>query len=96
MTKTEAIAIFERAGYTYTGYKKASWGSSYYHFTHPKVQGTDVSYDLSLLRKRARHLDIKMWHDEYKEQLRQGIQESLFTDMEIECNYFIENPVIVA
>ena len=31
-----------------------------------------------------------------KEQLRQGIQETLFTDMEIECNYFIENPVLVA
>ena len=82
MTKTEAIAIFKRAGYTYTGYKKASWGSGYYHFTHPNIQGTDVSYDLALLRKRARHLDIKMWHDEYKAQLRAGIQQELFSPYE--------------
>ena len=76
MTKQEALAIFKRAGYTYTGYKKASWGSGYYHFTN--IQGTDVSFDLALLRKRARHLDIKMWHDEYKAQLKFGIQQELF------------------
>ena len=95
MTKTEALAIFKRAGYTFIGYKDTGWGCKQYYFTYPNVRG-EVSYDLSLLRKRARHLDIKMWHDEYKEQLRQGIQETLFTDMEIECNYFIENPVVVA
>ncbi len=96
MTKTEALAIFKRAGYTFIGYKDTGWGCKQYYFTHPNIQGTEVSYDLPLLRKRARHLDIKMWHDEYKEQLRQGIQETLFTDTEIECNYFIENPVVVA
>ena len=95
MTKTEAIAIFERAGYTFIGYKDTGWGCKQYYFTYPDVRG-EVSYDLPLLRKRARHLDIKMWHDEYKEQLRLGIQESLFTDSEIEYNYFIENPVVVA
>ena len=95
MTKTEALAIFKRAGYTFIGYKDTGWGCKQYYFTYPNVRG-EVSYDLSLLRKRARHLDIKMWHDEYKEQLRQGIQESLFSDMEIEYNYFIENPVVVA
>ena len=35
------------------------------YFTYPNVRG-EVSYDLSLLRKRARHLDIKMWHDEIR------------------------------
>ena len=78
MTKTEALAIFKRAGYTYTGYKKSSWGSGYYHFTHPNIQGTDVSYDLSLLRKKARHLDIKMWLDDRRAELEFGIQQELF------------------
>ena len=78
MTKSEAIAIFKRAGYTYTGYKKSSWGSGYYHFTHPGIRGTDVSYDLGHLRRRARHLDMKMWHDEQLAKLKAGIQQELF------------------
>ena len=81
MTKTEALAIFKRAGYTYTGYKKGGWVTGYYYFTHPNTPG-DISYDLSHLRRRARHLDIKMWHDEYKAQLRAGIQQELFSPYE--------------
>jgi hypothetical protein len=77
MTKTEALAVFKRAGYTFTGYKDTGWGCKHYYFSHPKLQG-ETSYDLALLRKRARHLDIKMWHDEYKAQLRAGIQQELF------------------
>lgn len=77
MTKQEAIAIFKRAEYTFTGYKETGWGEKQYHFRHPNVHG-EVCYDLPLLRKRARHLDIKMWHDEYKAQLKFGIQQELF------------------
>ena len=95
MTKKDAINIFKRAGYTYTGYKNAGWGEKRYHFTHPNIQGETI-YDLSLLRRRARMLDIQMWHDEYREELKRGIQECLFTDFEIEYNYFIENPLEVA
>ncbi len=95
MTKNEAIAIFERAGYTFTEYKDTGYGFKAYHFTHPNFTG-EVKYDLSLLRKKARHLDIKMWHDEYVAELKRGIQQTLFSDFEIEYNYFIENPVVVA
>ena len=95
MTKNEALRIFERAGYTFTGYKDIGWGAKHYHFTHPNVHG-EISYGLAGLRSRARHLDIKMWHDQYREELRQGIQETLFTDMEIEYNYTIDNPLEVA
>ena len=62
MTKTEAIAVFERAGYTFTGYKDAGWGEKYYHFTHPSIPGEDA-YHLGLLRLKARRLDHKMWLD---------------------------------
>ena len=95
MTKKEALAIFKRAGFEFTGFKDAGWGEKRYHFTHPNING-ETSYDLSLLRTRARMLDIQMWHDEYLAELKQGIQEDLFTDLEIELNYTIENPLEVA
>ena len=95
MTKNEAISIFERAGYTFTGYKECEWGEKRYHFTRPNIHG-ETSYDLSLLRTKARSLDVKMWHDQYREELRQGIQQTLFCDWEYESHYFIENPVEVA
>ena len=95
MTKTEAIAIFERAGYTFVGYKDVGWGLKRYTFTHPKIHG-ETEFDLGLLRRKARMLDIQMWHDQYMAELKQGIQESLFTDMEIEYYYTIENPLEVA
>ena len=90
MTKKEAIAIFERAGYTFTGYKDAGWGEKYYHFTHPNIQGEDA-YHLGLMRIKARHLDMKMWLDAHRARLREGIQEELFTDTEIETHYAIVN-----
>ena len=90
MTKKEAIAIFERAGYTYIGYKDAGWGEKLYHFTHPNIPGEDV-YHLSLLRLKARRLDTKMWYEAYEAELRAGIQEELFTDVEIESHYAIVN-----
>ena len=95
MTKNEALDIFKRAGYTFTGYKDTGWGEKRYFFTHPSFPGEDC-YDLSLLRVKARMFDIQMWHDEFKARLKHGIQESLFTEMEIECNYTIENPLEVA
>lgn len=91
MTKNEAIAIFERAGYTFTGYKDAGWGEKQYHFTHPKIHG-ETTYDLACLRKRARLLDIRMWHEQWQEELRQGIQQTLFSDSEIELRYEVQNP----
>ena len=94
MSKNKALAIFKRAGYTFTGYKDCGWGEKRYHFTHPNIIGETI-YDLPLMRKRARMLDIQMWHDEYRAELKQGIQQDLFSDMEIECNYFIENPLEV-
>ena len=95
MTKKEALAIFKRAGYTFVGYKDTGYGFKAYCFTHPNIHG-ETEYDLSLLRKKAGLLDIQMWHDEYREQLRQGIQETLFSDTEIEYCYTIENPLEVA
>ena len=95
MTKNEAIAIFKRAGYTFTGYKDAGWGEKRYHFTHPGFQGENV-YDLSLLRFQAHRFDVKMWYDEFQAELKQGIQEELFTDIEIEAYYAIENPIACA
>ena len=92
MTKAEAIAVFERAGYTFTGYKDAGWGEKYYHFTHPNIQGEDA-YHLGLMRSKARTLDLKMWLDAHRARLREGIQEELFSDTEIECDYQILNPV---
>ena len=62
MTKKEAIAVFERAGYTFTGFKDAGWGEKLYHFTHPNIHGEDV-YHLGLMRSKARRLDNKMWLD---------------------------------
>ena len=90
MTKKEAIAIFERAGYTFTGFKDAGWGEKRYHFTHPNIHGEDA-YDLSLLRMKARRLDTKMWLEAHHARLREGIQEELFTDVEIESHYAIVN-----
>ena len=95
MTKNEAIRIFERAGYTFTGYKDAGWGEKRYHFTHPNIPG-ETCYDLSCMRRKARMLDVRMWHDEYLAELKQGIQKTLFSDTEIEYCYTIENPVEVA
>ena len=92
MTKNEAIAIFERAGYTYTGYKNAGWGEKLYHFTHPNIRGED-SYHLGVMRSKARTLDIRMWHDAFLAELKQGIQQELFSDWEVEENYAILNPV---
>lgn len=90
MNKRESIAIFERAGYTFTGYKDAGWGEKRYHFTHPNTHG-ETTYDLPLLRSKARMLDIRMWHEEFKAELRKGIQQELFTDSEIEYHYAITN-----
>ena len=90
MTKKEAIAIFERAGYTFTGYKDAGWGEKKYHFTHPGFDGENC-YDLSLLRFQARRLDMKMWYDAFLEEQKQGIQQELFSDTEIELHYAIVN-----
>jgi len=95
MNKQQAIAIFERAGYTFTGYKDGGWGEKRYHFTHPNFPGEDC-YDLGLLRRKARLLDIQMWHDEQRAQLKFGIQETLFQDWEVEENYAITNPMEVA
>ena len=95
MTKKEAIAIFERAGYTFTGYKDVGWGGKQYHFTHPKIHG-ELSYGLSLLRSRARYHDFRMWHEQFQEELRQGIQQTLFTDTEIEHCYEIQNPLVLS
>ena len=95
MTKQQAIAVFERAGYTFTGFKDSGWGEKRYHFTHPKIHGEDC-YDLSLLRIKARQLDNKMWYDGYLAELKQGIQQELFTDVEIEHCYEITNPLEVA
>ena len=77
MTKKEAIAIFERAGYTFTGFKNAGWGEKRYHFTHPKVHG-ETYYDLTLLRYQARRFDMKMWLDIQRAKLKAGIQQELF------------------
>ena len=90
MTKKEAIAIFERAGYTFTGYKDAGWGEKRYHFTHSNIHGETI-FDLALMRSRARTLDAKMWLDAHQARLREGIQEELFADWEIEENYAIVN-----
>ena len=90
MTKKEAIAVFERAGYTYTGFKNAGWGEKRYHFTHPKVHGESY-YDLSLLRYQARRFDMKMWLDARRVELEAGVQQELFSDIEIEENYAIVN-----
>lgn len=90
MTKKEAIAIFERAGYTFTGYKNVGWGAKMYHFTHPKIHG-DVIYSLTLVRQRARQLDTKMWLDARRAELEAGIQQELFSDIEIEEQYAIVN-----
>ena len=90
MTKKEAISIFQRAGWTFTGYKETGWGEKRYHFTHPNIRGEDC-YDLSLLRKRARTLDIKMWCEQHRAELRKGIQEELFSNSEIEIHYAITN-----
>ena len=92
MTKNEAIATFKRAGYTFTGYKDAGWGEKRYHFTHPNTPGED-SYYLGTLRGKARLLDLRMWHDAHLAELKQGIQQELFSDWEIEETYAILNPV---
>ena len=90
MTKKEAIATFERAGYTFTGFKDIGWGAKYYHFTHPKIEG-EITYSLSMVRKRAGHLDLKMWLDQRRAELEAGIQQELFSDIEIEEQYAIVN-----
>ena len=92
MNKQEAIRVFERAGYTFVGYKDAGWGEKRYHFTHPNIHGEDC-YDLNLLRQKARHLDTKMWLEQHYAKLDAGIQEELFFDWEIEEQYAIMNPV---
>ena len=90
MTKKEALSVFERAGYTYVGLKDSGWGCKEYTFTHPEHQH-ELTYTLSLLRSKARHLDNKMWLDAQREELRQGIQQELFSDTEIELHYSIVN-----
>ena len=87
MTKKEAIAIMERAGYTYTGYNDIGWGMKYYCFTSPT--NPYITYDLSGLRARARYLDTSMWLEAHRARLREGIQEELLTDTEIESHYAI-------
>ena len=94
MTKKEAIAVFERAGYTFTGFKNAGWGEKRYHFTHPNIHGEN-SYSLSLLRYQAHRFDMKMWLDARHAELEAGIQEELFCDWEIEENFAIQNPIAV-
>ena len=95
LNKDQSIRVFERAGFTFTGYKDAGWGVRRYHFTHPSFSGED-SYDLGCLRMKARMLDIRMWHDEQRARMKFGIQEELFHDWEIEENYAITNPMEVA
>ena len=90
MTKKEAIAIFERAGYAYTGFKNVGWGAKMYHFTHPKIEG-EITYSLPLVRSRARTLDLNMWLDARRAELKAGIQQELFSDIEIEECYAIVN-----
>ena len=92
MTKKEAIAVFERAGYTFTGYKDAGWGEKRYHFTHPNIHGEDC-YDLRLLRNKARLLDIRMYMAEILREQKMGIQQTLFSDFEYETHYAITNPI---
>ena len=94
MTKQEAIKVFERAGYTFTGFKDAGWGEKRYHFTHPNIHGETI-YDLSLLRFQARRLDMKMWLEQHRAKLAAGIQEELFSDWEVEEQYAILNPIAV-
>ena len=93
-TKTECLRVFERAGYTFVGYSDTGYGYKAYHFTHPDVRG-EVEYSLSLLRIKARHLDMRMWLDARNAELKAGIQETLFSDSEIECHYAIQNPLAV-
>ena len=61
MTKKEAIAIFERAGFTFIGFNDIGWGEKFYVFENPSTETyTGVAYstyDLSHLRKKARFLD---------------------------------------
>ena len=95
MTKKEAIAIFERAGYTYKGFNDIGWGEKFYCFENPNtVEFTANHYStftLGRMRSRARTLDAKMWLDAHRARLREGIQEELFTDTEIETHYAIVN-----
>ena len=89
-TKKEAIAIFERAGYTYLGMKDRGWGYKEYTFTHPEHRH-ELTYTLSTLLIKASYLDTKMWYDASQEELKQGIQQELFSDTEIELHYAIVN-----
>ena len=88
MTKKEAIAIFERAGFTFIGFNDIGWGEKFYVFENPDTETyTGVAYstyDLSHLRKRARFLDHQMWLEQQRAELAAGIQEELFTDVEVE------------
>ena len=61
MTKTEHF-IFKSYDIPTLDLRKPA-SSSYYYFTHPGTPG-DISYDLSHLRKRRRHLTSDV-DDEY-------------------------------
>ena len=88
MTKQEAIRVFERAGFKFIGFNDIGWGEKFYVFENPSTETyTGVAYstyDLSHLRKRARFLDHQLWLEEHRAKLEAGIQEELFTDVEIE------------
>jgi len=90
MTKNEAIKEFERNGYTFTGYKDAGWGEKRYHFTYSNIPGEDC-YTLSLMRDKARRLGYAREYKEYVAELNRGIQQELFSDVEIELHYSIAN-----
>ena len=95
MIKKEAIATFERAGYTYLGFKDAGWGEKFYTFLAPcdSITGGNsvLTYTLKLLRNKAQFLEYKMWQEAYEAELKAGIQEELFSDVEIESHYIIVN-----
>ena len=88
MTKKEAIAVFERAGYKFIGFNDIGWGEKFYVFENPNTEeftGNAYStFTLSRLRSKARHLDTQMWLEQHRARLREGIQEELFSDWEIE------------
>ena len=95
MTKKEAIAVFERAGFKFQGFNDIGWGEKFYVFENPETEeyvGNAYStFTLGRLRTKARYLDLKMWLDARDAELRAGVQEELFSDWEIEENYAIVN-----
>ena len=95
MTKKEAIAVLERAGFKFQGFNDLGWGEKFYVFENPETEeyvGEAYStFTLSRLRSRARYLDLMMWWDARREELKAGVQQELFTDTEIESHYAIVN-----